>query len=593
MAQARRSVGNAVRKSLKAVGDKLAGSKSGSYDELVALMDEIVDAQFASSPQIATYFGEHKHDREVDQYSLEAVEASKLQAEEFLKRLTDKFPDSGREHRAKTWTVDQRVSLSVTKNELENKIKGFELKTHFLCVHTMSSPHVDWPTTLSKMKVNSVEALQILQERIAKIPAQLDQLCEFLKIGLEEGVTPPRVSVAKIPEAIKVMASATPTSYHKLINTAFDDLTEDAGDLREELLALVDEELLPAFLRFGEFLDTEYIPNLGESLVIAERCTNGEALYAHLVKEHTTTNMTPEEIHQIGLDEVERIMNTMKEIATSEGFETVEAYQEHLDNTFFFDTEEKLLNYYKSVAMNIAPKLPSIIGTLPRTPFGVKAVPAFYAPTAPPAYYDVPPADLSQAGFFSLNTYMPKTRKAYMSHALVLHEGCPGHHLQIALATENTNLPRLRKISFHTAYIEGWGLYCEHLGYELDMYTKPEQHYGRLVGEMLRACRLVVDTGMNGTFGWSKEKAMEYMLENKAGTPGDIDSETTRYVAIPGQALSYKIGEFKLRELRSKCESELGDKFPIRGFHDLVLGVGSVPLDTLEEIVEDWISEQK
>mmetsp|Transcript_17799 Transcript_17799/g.31445 ORF Transcript_17799/g.31445 Transcript_17799/m.31445 type:complete len:597 (-) Transcript_17799:95-1885(-) len=596
MAQ-RTSLSNAMRKSLKAVGSKVGLSngsgKGATYEDLVVLMDEIWQEELKASPELATFVGVHDYDAEVSDISEEAVQAERKMKQAFLDRLMTSFPDSERETRAKTWTLDNRVTLGIVKNKLETEIKNIDLKEYLICVHTMGSPHTNWPQILPKMKVDTLGDLKTLQSRLSKVSHSLDQYCERLKVGLAEGVTPPRVSVAGIPDEIRSMVNGTPNTFHVYIDKVFEEFKGDSEGLHEVLKALIDDEILPAFMRFADFLETEYVPNLDENLSVAGRCANGEALYAHYVKSHTTTDLSPEEIHQIGLDEVDRIMNTMKEIATSEGFDSVEAYQEHLDATFFFDTEEKLLNYYKGVAMNIAPKLPSIIGKLPRTPFGVKAVPSFYGPSAPPAYYEGPPTDLSQAGFFSLNTYKPETRKTYISNALVLHEGCPGHHLQIALATENGDIHNVRKYAFYTAYIEGWGLYCEYLGHEMGMYEKPEQHYGRLVIEMMRACRLVVDTGMNGTFGWSKEKAMEYMLVNKAGTPGDIDSETTRYVAIPGQALSYKIGEIKIRELRSKCESELGDKFSIRAFHDLVLGVGAVPLDTLEELVQDWISEQQ
>ena len=581
-------LGQHVRKSL---GHGAGAGAGGSYGELVAVMDTIWAAALSNSPEMATFIGEHKYDDRLSELTVEEALRQKREAEAFLLKVNTLFPESGRAARLKAWTLDQRVTLHIVKDHLESAIAATVCKDYFNCVHTENCPVVMLPMIVSKMRFESAADFEVYLKRLQAMPRLMEQYCRLLAAGLAERVTPPKVSVAPIPKQVEAFVKAGDKSaFHEPLGK----LAQAGGSeqLRASLLAAI-EKVLDAFTAFGTFVRDEYVPKLSEELCVAKRCAGGSELYAYKVRHNTTTSMSAREIHDLGLAEVKRIAQQMERIAKEEGFGSVAAYQAHLDDTRVCKTEEELLNHYKAVSMKILPKLPTVIGKLPRTTFGIRPVPDYYAPVAPAAYYESPPKDLSQAGWFSLNTFNLPARKTYIAEALILHEACPGHHLQIALNVEQgDDVPALRRYGHYTAYIEGWGLYAEWLGEEMGIYTNNAAMYGRLVIEMMRACRLVVDTGMNSEIGWSKERAMRFMLDSNAGTKQDIDSETTRYVAIPGQALSYKIGEIKLKELRHLAEKRLGAKFDVRKFHDLVLQGGSMPLSVLEEVVKDWLDQQ-
>jgi len=565
--------------------------KVPTYEEFEVILDRFWDGTLETFPEAATTMGYHDNDDKLSTSTPESIAEIEKFLKEILAELEEKFGD----HKFEGWTLDQRTTCLVLKDTVRARIKSMEEKEYMIQLCSLSSPHTDLPQVLSMHNFETEEDWKKFLARLKEIPRYVEEIVVLTEMGLEQNITQSRPVLSTFPQQIDEMLASEVDPIQRIVN---DNWKEDKGlptELRDEIEETIANVVLPAFRSFGDFM-VDFVPKLSEETSMPKRMANGEALYKYLLEYHTTTKLTPQEVHDIGLKEVARITKAMEDIAEGEGFGTdpdsVDKFQAHIDATHFCKTEEELIQHYQVVAMDIAPQLPRLFGKLPRTPFGIKPIPAYAAPSGPGAYYMPPPIDLSIPGWFSLNTSFIETRKTYVADCLVAHEALPGHHLQIALATENQDLHAFRRYTYQTAYVEGWGLYSESLGFELGLYKTPATLFGRYQADILRACRLVVDTGMN-YFGWSKQKALDYMLEHRAGTFEECDSETSRYLGLPGQACAYKIGEIKLQELRKLATAELGDKFDIRDFHDLIIGVGSVPLTTLEAIVRDWISTQK
>jgi prolyl oligopeptidase len=366
----------------------------------------------------------------------------------------------------------------------------------------------------------------------------------------------------------------------------------EAQALAERAERLVKDVVVPAYQKFEAFFNERYLPAARVDVGVGS-LANGKALYEFAAQRFTTTNLTPQQIHDIGLAEVARIRAAMEEIITEVGFDgDLQAFNEFLrtDPQFYYDNADDLYDQYRVISKRIDPELVKLFGRLPRIPYGVRPIPEQIAPDTTTAYYMPPAADGSRAGYYYVNLYRPEVRPKFEMEVLSVHEAMPGHHLQIALARELEGLPMFRKIGGATAFVEGWGLYSERLGYELGLYQDPYSRYGQLVYDMWRAVRLVVDTGMH-YLGWSRQEAIDYFMANAAKTEADIINEIDRYIGWPGQALAYKIGQLKILELRARAEQELGDRFDIRAFHDHLLGAGALPLNLLEQRMNTWMAD--
>jgi prolyl oligopeptidase len=353
-------------------------------------------------------------------------------------------------------------------------------------------------------------------------------------------------------------------------------------------------EIVPAYRGFQQFFNEVYLP-AGLPEVGLWQTPGGTEHYSVRCREFTTTRLTPDEIHQIGLDEVRRIRTEMEVVVREVQFQG--SFREFLDDLrtnprFYYKDANELLLAYQGVCKTIDPQLVKLFRKLPRIPYGVEPIPEHIAPDTTTAYYRPPAADGSRAGTYFVNLYRPEVRPKYEIEALSLHESVPGHHLQISLAQELDSLPEFRRYGGYTAYVEGWALYAESLGHELGLYRDPYSRFGQLTYEMWRAVRLVVDTGIHHSH-WTRDQAIEFFAENTAKTQHDIENEVDRYIAWPGQALAYKIGELRIQALRRRAEAELGEKFDLREFHDVVLREGAVPLDVLDRIVTDWILDRR
>jgi uncharacterized protein (DUF885 family) len=433
--------------------------------------------------------------------------------------------------------------------------------------------------------------------RMRTFPAHLDQEMALLRQGIREHMVHPRIIMERIPAQIdkQIVSDPTQSGFYKPFQHFPSTISpEDQKRLQQAAREAVEQQVVPAFTKFKQFFVSEYLPACYDK-VGAWQLPHGEELYAYFVRNYTTTKETPEEVHQIGLKEVARINAEMDRIMQQTGFKgsRSEFFQFlRTDPQFFYKTPEELFEAYKALAKTVDPNLVKVFGKLPREPYGVEAIPAAVAPDTTAAYYRPGAADGSRAGTYFVNLYKPDARPKWEMTALTLHESVPGHHLQIALAHELGEMPNFRRYGEYTVYVEGWGLYAESLGDELGLYSDPYAKFGQLSYEMWRAVRLVVDTGMHQKH-WTRDQAIRYFMENCPKHELDITNEIDRYIAWPGQALAYKTGELKIKELRARSREKLGAKFDLKEFHQVVLGSGPVPLDILERNVDEWIATKE
>ena len=431
--------------------------------------------------------------------------------------------------------------------------------------------------------------------RLRALPDQLSNYQGLLREGITSNRTQAQIVMARVPAQIQSLleGSATDSPFYKAFSALPPHFEPDQREqLRAEATRIIEAELNPAFQELLSFLEETYLPAARAPGIGS--LPGGKQVYSHLVQRFTTTDMTPDEIHEIGLQEVERIRRDMEAVIAEVGFQgDMAAFNTFLrtDSQFYYDSPEALLEGYQAVSKRLDPGLVKLFGKLPRAPYGVRAIPDEEAPDTTTAYYMRPAIDGSRPGWYYVNLHRPEVRPKFEMEVLSVHESVPGHHLQISLAQDLTGLPEFRRNGGFTAFIEGWGLYSERLGYDMGLYTDPYSRYGQLIYDMWRAVRLVVDTGIH-YFGWDRQRAIDYFLANAAKSEADIINEIDRYIGWPGQALAYKIGQLKMLELRGEAETTLGDAFDIRDFHDELLGAGALPLDVLENRMDTWLASK-
>jgi len=431
-------------------------------------------------------------------------------------------------------------------------------------------------------------------KRLSLFPQHIEQIINLMQEGIKENIVHPKIVLQKVPDQILTQhqIAVEKSPFYKPFKENISVLPESLrSTYRNKGQTTIQENIFTSYKKLYDFFLYKYLPNSRENISAAS-LPNGNRFYEFKVKSYTTTNKTPQEIHEIGLSEVLRIRTEMDKIIKKVGF--VGSFNDFIsylrsNADFYYNKPDDLLDGYRTICKKADPELAKLFGKLPRLSYGVKPIPDFQAPASPTAYYYSGSLKAGRPGYFWANTYMLNTRPKYEMEALSLHEAVPGHHLQISISQELENVPEFRKHGGFTAFSEGWGLYAEKLGEEMGFYKDPYSKFGQLTYEMWRACRLVVDTGMHA-FEWSRERAIKYMSDNTAKTQNDIVVEIDRYIAWPGQALAYKIGELRILELRSLAEITMGDKFDVRGFHDVVLGSGAVPLDVLERHVKEYIA---
>jgi uncharacterized protein (DUF885 family) len=469
------------------------------------------------------------------------------------------------------------------------------------------SPHNLWmPLTqmdgiqTSAADMGDLQPLQTVRDyedllaRFAAYPEAIDRNLELLAVGVAHGYTPPRGPLVGLPEQIDRQLVADP--MESAILKPFTDFPSsvpaaERDRLTRRAVEVYRDRIVPALTKLRRYLEATYLPNCRETIA-AEALPHGHEYYAYLVRWQTTTDLTPRQVHDLGLAEVRRIRGEMEALIRATGFSgTFAEFSEFLrtDPKFYFGTADELVDAYRVIAKKIDPALSRLFGTLPRRPYGVLPVPAFRAPTSPSAYYMPGAPSTGRPGIFYANSYLVDARPKWEMEALTLHEAVPGHHLQISIAQERDGLPAYRRETGYTAFVEGWGLYAESLGEELGFYRDPYSKFGQLTYDMWRSIRLVVDTGMHA-LGWSRDRAIQFFRENTGKSDQDIAVEVDRYIVWPAQALAYKIGQLKFRELRTLAERRLGERFDVRAFHDLVLEQGALPFGELTQRVERWIA---
>jgi len=556
-------------------------------DDFQALLDEAWEWQLEEYPVFASRLGDRRYNTAWTDLSVEAYERRNAERMDFLRRLRAIDPGQLSE--------TDRLNYDLFRRDLENAIDGHGFQDYLMPMSQRGGVQ-SLESTAEGLRLASVQDYEDWLVRMASVETVVEQTMELLEAGSEQGYVPPRILMERIPAQID--AQLVETGAESPFYIAFAEMPEsipadEQTRLREQATQLIEESIVPAYRRFSRYFEETYIPASRDSIGASE-LPDGEAFYEHRAQVFTTTPMTPDEIHRLGLDEVARIRAEMQLIIDELEFDG--SFQEFLeflrtDPQFYYETPEELFDAYLAISKRIDPELVKLFGKLPRMPYGLRPIPDNIAPDTTTAYYSRPAADGSRAGYYYVNLYRPEVRPKYEMEVLSVHEAVPGHHLQIALQMELPDMPEFRRFSGFTAFTEGWGLYSESLGYDLGLYKDPYSRFGALTYEMWRAVRLVVDTGMHYK-GWTRQQAIDFFLDNAAKTELDIINEIDRYISWPGQALAYKIGQLKILELRRKAESALGDDFDVRAFHDELLGGGALPLEVLETRMNRWLADE-
>jgi prolyl oligopeptidase len=552
---------------------------------LQALFEDNWERRMRENPVWASRLGDRRHDDRWPDRSIAAIEASHRADVADLERLRRIDPADLPE--------SDRLDHELFEHELVEDIEAHGFRrwlqpvSHRGGVHTLDSVG-------DRIRMRTVQDHENWLARLEALPELIEQTRILMQKGVDEDIVPPEVILERVPRQIRdqIVDQAEESPFWKRFEDLPDVIAEDvAASLRSRARRVIMDELVPAYRDFTEFFEQSYLPQAPEAIGVSARPRGGD-YYEHLARRYTTTDLTPEEIHRIGLDEVERIRAEMEAVIEEVGFDgDFDAFLEFLrtDPQFYFDDPQELLEAYRATAKRIDPEMVHLFGRLPRIPYGVIPIPETTAPDTTTAYYTRPAADGSRAGYYYVNLYRPEVRPKYEIEVLTVHEAVPGHHMQIALAMELEDQPQFRRYGGFTAFTEGWGLYSERLGHEIGLYQDSYSRFGALTYDMWRAVRLVVDTGMH-YLGWSRERAIEYFDANAAKTRHDIVNEIDRYLDTPGQALAYKIGQIRISTLRERATEALGADFDVREFHDLVLSRGSVPLNTLEAMVDEWLA---
>ena len=544
------------------------------------LFDEFYETGLKNSPERATSYGDYRYNALLGQYSLAEIARQHAEGDDFLKRLKA-IPTDG--------MGDKDVlSHRVMERQIEREDINYDLKNYEMPVNQQNGVHTRLADLPLAVPFDSVQHYQDYISRLHQIPRVLDQTTEVMRQGLKDGLMPPKIVLEKLPGQCDGVVSANPFLLPtKKFPAEFSDT--DKKRFTDEITKAVNDDVFPAYKKFAEFLRTEYDPK-GRTVLSIESLPDGKRRYAEAVKMMTTMNVTPAEVHKIGLKEVERITAEMTKLAQAQGKKDLASFREAINNDPKWkpQTEQQIVDDFVKYIHQMEPKLPELFGLLPKSPVTVEPIPDFAK--AASTHYVAGTPDGKRPGRVVVAVADPTKRTLVDDEAVAYHEGVPGHHMQISIAQTLPDIPKFRLHGFYSAYAEGWALYSEELGKEIGFYKDPVSDYGRLNSELFRAVRLVVDTGIHDK-NWSREKVIDYMHANDTND-ALAQTETDRYIAWPGQALAYKMGQLMIRKLRDEAKAQLGPKFDIKAFHDEILNGGAMPLDLLQERVERWIKEQ-
>ena len=567
-------------------------SELSAEQQLDVLVAQYYDESLTYSPISATYNGRNEFN---DQFTPEISKENRAKKAAFYKKYQQRlnFIDKAQ------LTGQSLLSFEILERDLALKLEGMQFPDYLLPINQMAGAHntfAGFGSGQSAQPFNTVEDYTAFISRSEGFVKWLASVERSMAQGIKLGITLPKPLAEKLqPQfAAHVVKNAEDSLFWGPIKKLPESFSaQQKQKITAQYRQLIMQHLVPAYKSMSDFLANQYIPNSRESVGYSD-LPNGKAWYEYQIKKNTTLSLSADEIHDIGLSEVSRILSEMKKVKETVGFKgELSEFFDHLRDSdeFYYDTPEELIAAYENVKKKIDARLPLLFNIAPKAPYVVKAVEAYRAQSAAGASYASPAPDGSRPGIFYINAYNLKAQPKFLLETLSIHEAAPGHHFQIALQQEIEGLPDFRKFGGYTVFAEGWALYAESLGKELGLFTDPYMWYGRLSDEQLRAMRLVLDTGFHAK-GWTRQQGIDYMLANSSMAKSDVIAEVERYIAWPGQALSYKLGQFKIQELRDFSKKQLGDKFDIKAFHTQILIDGALPMPILEEKIKRWVKSQ-
>ncbi|MEO9280321.1 DUF885 domain-containing protein [Acinetobacter sp. WA-87] len=552
------------------------------------LLQEQWEYTLKNNPETATTLGDLRYNDRWTESSKNQIEKDKKTTQNFLKRF-EAIDSTG-------FSATDQLNKDLMIYQLKETLKNYDLKLYEMPFNQMWGLHLQFPGFISSIPFDNAKQYQDYIARLKQIPIILDQGIQLAKQGQKDGLMPPKYLIEKVAKQINSIA--TPAGKDSVFASPLKQFPKNISKaeqerLSREILQAIDQNVRPAYQKLGTFIQKDYLPH-GRQHEGIWSLPNGDELYRFYVENNTTTLESPENIHQLGLKEVARIEAKMLKIAKAQGFNDLKSFQQSLKTnpTVFPKSREEILEIYRGYIAQMQPELPKLFGLLPKNKVEVLPVEQYREKEAAGAEYHQGTPDGSRPGQVYVNTGDFSERSKISMEATAYHEAIPGHHMQIDIAQNLPNLPMFRKQPNHTAYIEGWALYAEQLGKDVGFYKDPLSDYGRLSSELFRACRLVVDTGVHYK-KWTRQQMIDFMREHSALDEPDIQAEADRYIAIPAQALAYKMGQLKILELRELAKQELGDRFDIKAFHDMVLNAGTLPLNILDARIKNWIKEQK
>ena len=552
------------------------------------LFHEYWEDRLKHDPEFASIIGDKRYNDQTGDYSVAAVNDQLAREQKYLMRLAA-IDSTG-------FTDQEKISQNLLIREFELDQEGAEFKAWEMPINQMGGIYSDYPQLAAELSFTTVKDYDDWIARLHALPTAFRQVTENMEIGIDDHRVPPRYLLEKTLDQVKELANQKPEDSPLALPLKSFPASIPAPEqqrIKTEMLDVIAKEDLPAYLRLARFLEVSYIP-AGREKPGIDSLPDGKKYYQFLIKQTTTTDLTAEQIHQIGEDEVKKDEAEMLAIAQKLGFQDLKSFRASLKTNprLHPASADALLEAYRGYLKPMQAKLPELFGTLPKAPFEVVPVPEYAEKTSAPAYYQTGTPDGSRPGRLFIDTYNATERNLYGVESIAYHEGIPGHHLQLSIAQEMTGLPEFRRYSHYTAYIEGWGLYAERLGKDVGFYQDPYSDYGRLEADIWRAIRLVVDTGVHSQ-SWSRNQMVQYFHDHSNVDETSVQAEVDRYIAWPTQALAYKIGQLKILELRARAQKALGPKFDIRAFHDQVIDSGALPLDVLEQRIDAWIAQEQ
>jgi uncharacterized protein (DUF885 family) len=565
-----------------------AGSVEGNRRALNQIFTDYWEDNLVHNPEFASSIGDKRFNDKISDYSVQAYNEGLAREQAFLMRLAA-IDTTG-------LTDQEKISQDLLLRQFTQDQEASEFKEWEMPVNQMNGIYNTYPQLVSQLSFTTVKDYDDWIARLHQIPRAFQQVTANMAVGIEDHRVPPKYLLAQALEQVKQLASQKPEDSPlalplKNFPPSIKPLEQER--IKADMLDAIRKEVLPAYIRFARFMEVSYVP-AGRTDPGISALPDGQKYYQFLIRQSTTTDLTADKIHQIGLDEVARDEAEMLVIAKKLGFNDLASFRASLNSNpkLKAASADALLAAYSSYIGPMQAKLPQLFGRLPKAKLEVVPVPDYMAKTMYPAYYEVGSPDGSRPGRLRVNTYNATDRNLYAIEAVAYHEGIPGHHLQLSIAQELDDLPAFRKYEGYTAFVEGWGLYAERLGKEVGFYQDPYSDYGRLQADEWRAIRLVVDTGVHSQH-WTRDQMVQYFHDHSAIEETTIQTEVDRYIGWPGQALAYKIGQLKILELRDRAKAALGDKFDLRAFHDEVLDAGALPLDVLDSRINAWIAQQK